>query len=104
MFEGREADGVEVLEDGEIRTYKAHREVILCAGALASPHLLMLSGIGDGNVLQRHGIKTVVHVPGVGRNLQDHFNVRIQAQCTPESSYNQDLNGWRKYWHGAITS
>lgn len=100
LFEGKEATGVEVLQQGEIQSHKARREVILCAGALASPHLLMLSGIGDGEALQRHGIKTLVHAPGVGRNLQDHFTIRIQALCTPQSSYNHDLNGWRKYWQG----
>ena len=100
LLNGREAEGVEVLEGREIRSYKARREVILCGGALASPQLLMLSGIGDGDALQRHGIKTEVHVPGVGHNLQEHFNVRIQALCTPQSSYNHELNGWRTYWQG----
>lgn len=100
LFVGRKATGVEVLESNEIRRYTARREVILCGGALASPHLLMLSGIGDGEALQRHGIKALVHAPGVGRNLQDHFSIRIRALCTPESSYNRDLKGWRKYWQG----
>ena len=100
LFDGREATGVEVLEGGQIRTYTALREVILCGGALASPHLLMLSGIGDGEALHNHGIQTLVHLPGVGRNLQDHCSIRIQAICTPQSSYNHDLTGWRKYWQG----
>lgn len=100
LIEGRQATGVEVLERGEIVSYKARKEVILCGGALASPHLLMLSGIGDGDALQSHGIQTLVHLPGVGRNLQDHCSIRLQAQCTPQSSYNKELNGWRKYWHG----
>lgn len=100
LFEGREATGVEVQESGQIRRYLTRREVVLCGGALASPQLLMLSGIGDGEALQRHGIQTLAHVPGVGRNLQDHFTARVQALCTPPSSYNSDLNGWRKYWQG----
>lgn len=100
LFDNRDATGVEVLENGAVHSYKARREVILSAGALASPHLLMLSGIGDGSALQRHGIQTLVHSPGVGQNLQDHFTTRIQALCTPDSSYNHDLNGWRKYWQG----
>jgi choline dehydrogenase len=100
LFSGNEATGVEVVQDGEIRSYQARREVILCGGALASPHLLMLSGIGDHEALQGHGIETLVHAPGVGRNLQDHCSIRVQALCTPESSYNHDLNGWRKYWQG----
>jgi choline dehydrogenase len=101
LCEGRQATGVEVLEGGEIHAFEASREVIVSGGALASPHLLMHSGIGDGATLQRYGIRTVAHTPGVGRNLQDHFNVRVQATCTRESSYNRSLNGWRKYWHGA---
>lgn len=100
LFDGIQASGVEVLEDGAIRNYLARREVIVSGGALASPQLLMLSGIGDGASLQRHGIQTRAHVPGVGRNLQDHFTVRVQAKCTYRSSYNHELNGWRKYWQG----
>lgn len=101
LFEGLDAVGVEVTEGGRPLRYAAAREVILCAGAVNSPHLLLLSGIGDGDDLHGHGIETVAHVPGVGRNLQDHFTVRFQALCTPESSYNHALTGWRKYWHGA---
>ena len=62
----------------------------------------MLSGVGDGNALQGHGIQTVAHSPGVGRNLQDHCSIRVQAMCTRQSSYNHDLNGWRKYWQGLL--
>jgi choline dehydrogenase len=75
--------------------------VILSAGALNSPQILMLSGIGDGRVLSSLGIKTSAHLPGVGKNLQDHFVVRIQAKSTPDSSYNRALHGWRKYLEGA---
>ncbi|WP_233213833.1 GMC family oxidoreductase [Pollutimonas nitritireducens] len=100
LFKDKEATGVEVLENGQVLAYQARQEVVMSAGALASPQLLMLSGIGDGEALQRHGIQTVMHTPGVGRNLQDHFTARLQALCTPESSYNADLNGWRKYMQG----
>jgi choline dehydrogenase len=101
LFEGRTATGVEVLQDGEVRTFAAAREVILSAGAMSSPHLLMLSGVGDGAALQRHGIETNVDLPGVGKNLQDHFSVRYQARSRPGSSYNHALRGWRKYLEGA---
>ncbi|QDL39841.1 FAD-dependent oxidoreductase [Rhodoferax sediminis] len=101
LMRGREATGVEVLHEGQVRSFAAAREVIVCAGALSSPQLLMLSGIGNGEVLQRHGISTVLHAPGVGQNLQDHFSVRVQFRTTRESSYNHDLIGWRKYWQGA---
>jgi len=101
LIENRRAIGVEVLQDNRLRTITAAREVILCAGALNSPQVLMLSGIGDGDALQRHGIAPVLHLPGVGRNLQDHFVARIQWASTPESSYNRALHGWRKYAEGA---
>ena len=100
LFDGREATGVEVVQGGVIRSYAATREVVICAGVLSSPHLLMLSGIGNGEMLQRYGIGTLMHAPGVGQNLQDHFVARVQVKTTPESSYNRDLLGWRKYWQG----
>jgi len=100
LFKGLDATGVEVLEDGEIHSYHARREVILCTGALGSPHLLMLSGIGPGEALRRCGIAILMDLPGVGRNLQDHFSARFQSLSTPESSYNGNLNGLRKYWQG----
>lgn len=101
LFSGVTASGIEVSLDGQVQRFEAAREVVLCAGALSSPHLLMLSGIGDSEQLRRHGIATVAHVPGVGKNLQDHFAVRVQAQTTPSGSYNQHLAGWRKYVEGA---
>ncbi len=101
LFNGVTATGIEAEIDGQIQRFQAAREVVLCAGALSSPHLLMLSGIGDGEQLRRHGIATVAHLPGVGQNLQDHFAVRMQARTTQEGSYNQHLAGWRKYAAGA---
>lgn len=101
VIENRVAVGVEVLQDGRMHTIAAAREVIVCAGALNSPQLLMLSGLGNGEALQTHGISPVLHLPGVGRNLQDHFVARIQWASTAESSYNRALHGWRKYMEGA---
>ncbi|CAG2153756.1 Alcohol dehydrogenase [acceptor] [Cupriavidus yeoncheonensis] len=101
LFAGVAATGIEAEIDGQIQRFHAAREVVLCAGALSSPHLLMLSGIGDAEQLRRHGIATVAHLPGVGKNLQDHFAVRVQARTTREGSYNQYLAGWRKYAAGA---
>ncbi|HEY7956957.1 MAG TPA: GMC family oxidoreductase, partial [Polyangia bacterium] len=74
--EGR-ASGVEYEVDGEVRAALAEREVILCAGALETPKLLMLSGIGPAAELAAHGIPLAVDLPGVGRNLMDHPNVSI---------------------------
>ena len=73
--------GVQVQIEGEVKTVLARKEIILCAGAIGSPHLLMLSGIGDGNELQAHGIKTKHNLPGVGKNLQDHLQVRPIYKC-----------------------
>lgn len=72
LFEGRRAVGVAVLRDGEVRQIAARGEVILAAGALQTPQLLMLSGIGDGYELGEFDIPVVRHLYGVGKNLQDH--------------------------------
>ncbi|GAA4487753.1 GMC family oxidoreductase N-terminal domain-containing protein [Rhodococcus olei] len=73
LFEGSVAVGVEYLQGGVRRTVRAAREVILCGGAVNSPQLLMLSGIGDKRQLERHGIEVRQHRPEVGRNLSDHL-------------------------------
>lgn len=78
--ETRHAVGVAYQHQGKLHTLKARREVILSAGALQSPQLLMLSGIGPGKHLQQHGITTQVDLPGVGQNLQDHLDVMIVHQ------------------------
>jgi choline dehydrogenase len=72
LFEGSRAVGIEYHRAGRVQTVRATREIILCGGAFASPHLLMLSGIGPADDLRRHGITVQVDLPGVGRNLQDH--------------------------------
>jgi choline dehydrogenase-like flavoprotein len=72
LFEGKRAVGVEYRQGKELRQIRARREVILSSGAFQTPHLLMLSGVGDSAALARHGIATVHDLPGVGQNLQDH--------------------------------
>lgn len=74
-LEGDRCLGVKVLVDGEPRVLTAERDVIVCAGALGSPALLMRSGIGSADELKAHDIPARVHLPGVGRNLQDHVLV-----------------------------
>lgn len=101
LLEDGEATGIEVLEQGARHRIGAAREVILSGGALASPQLLMLSGIGDGAALQRHGIATAVTSPEVGRNLQDHWFGSLAWRATAGSSYNHRLRGLRKYLEGA---
>ncbi|CAG2153763.1 GMC family oxidoreductase [Cupriavidus numazuensis] len=100
LLEDGEATGVEVQAQGQRRRIAAVREVILCGGALASPHLLMLSGIGDGASLHRHGIVPAVESPGVGRNLQDHWFGSFSWRATAGSSYNHRLRGAQKYVEG----
>jgi choline dehydrogenase-like flavoprotein len=72
LFEGRRAVGAEILIKGEKRIFRARREVILASGAFGSPQILMLSGVGDAEALKAQGIAPLHHLPGVGRNLQDH--------------------------------
>jgi choline dehydrogenase len=78
-MEGARAVGVEYVQAGRSAVAHASREVILCGGAINSPHLLMLSGIGPADELRAHGIKPVVDLPGAGRNLQDHASTGIDV-------------------------
>ncbi|KPF88882.1 GMC family oxidoreductase [Novosphingobium sp. AAP93] len=75
LFEGNRAVGIEYRRGGKLHQVRARREVILSGGAINSPQLLMLSGIGDGAALARHGISVQQHLPAVGKNLQDHLAV-----------------------------
>lgn len=72
LFDGPRCTGLELIHDGKVEQIRAEHEVLVCAGAFDSPKLLMLSGIGPAGELARHGIDTVVDLPGVGENLQDH--------------------------------
>jgi choline dehydrogenase len=82
LFSGKRADGVEYLEDGVPRQEQAAREVILCGGAINSPQLLLLSGVGPADHLRALGVPVVADVPGVGENLQDHLAVPVAYRCT----------------------
>ena len=90
LFEGTRAVGVEYLRDKSTQQARALREVVLSGGAVNTPQLLMLSGIGDGALLQRFGIAVVSDLKGVGRNLQDHLDCSIQYECSqPITLYSQ---------------
>jgi 4-pyridoxate dehydrogenase len=78
LFDGKRVVGLVYEQGGETCSVHAEREVILAAGAINSPQVLMLSGIGDPEELARHAIRTQVSLPGVGRNLRDHFTVAIE--------------------------
>lgn len=82
LCEGRRAVGVEYRQGGTLHQLRCTREVLLCAGALLSPQLLMLSGIGPGVQLQQHRIATVHDLPGVGQHLHDHPDV-VQVMDAP---------------------
>jgi len=91
-FDGKVATGVSIQHQGQARMLRAAREVILCAGTVGSPHLLMLSGIGDRQHLQAHGISTLAHVPGVGADLQDHVVAPLRFRTTSGVSLASSLS------------
>ena len=86
LLEKKRAVGVEFQHQGELKQLRANREVLLCAGALQSPQILMLSGIGPGADLQALGIEVVADLPGVGQNLQDHPSIGLSARDPSRSS------------------
>jgi choline dehydrogenase-like flavoprotein len=96
VTEGLRATGVEFIQSGRLQRLQAAREVLLCAGALQSPQVLMLSGIGPADELARHGIALVHELPGVGRHLHDHPDV-VQVVDAPHL---KDLFGlsWVGVW------
>ncbi|MGX4640954.1 GMC family oxidoreductase [Massilia sp. SYSU DXS3249] len=86
--------GVQFTGGGRAFTGIAHRETLLAAGAIGSPHLLQLSGIGPAEHLQRHGIRPIVEAPGVGENLQDHLQLRMVYKVTGVKTLNTSANHW----------
>ncbi|MCD1633286.1 choline dehydrogenase [Martelella mediterranea] len=88
LFDGRVAAGVRFRRNGAPVTVKARREVVLAAGSVKSPQLLMLSGLGDAEALSGHGIASVHHLPGVGKNLQDHYGGQITWKCNQPITMN----------------
>ena len=91
VLEGRRAVGVRYRRNGQLCEARAAREVVLAAGALQSPQLLQLSGIGPGELLARHGIEVKHHLPGVGLNLQDHLQIRLMYKVAKRITTNDDL-------------
>ncbi|SDY11565.1 choline dehydrogenase [Citreimonas salinaria] len=100
VFEDGRAIGVEVIRRGRTETLRAGREVILSAGAINSPKLLMLSGIGPAAHLAEHGVAPVADRAGVGRNLQDHLELYIQQAATQPISLSKYWNLFGKAWVG----
>lgn len=108
LFAGTRAVGVEWLREGVRVQATADAEVILSAGALQSPQLLQLSGIGRASLLASHGIPVVADLPGVGENLQDHYQARTIVRLRQRNSLNNDVRnpirladmGWQWLVHG----
>jgi choline dehydrogenase-like flavoprotein len=115
VLDGKRATEVVFRQNGALRRVKTHREIVLSAGAFNSPHLLMLSGIGDPAEIMRHGIAVRHALPGVGRNLQDHVDY-VQAWRTrsPVGTFGISARGlfdvargvgqWRRERKGLVTS
>jgi choline dehydrogenase-like flavoprotein len=93
ILEDGRATGAVYCQNGAERTIKARREVVLSAGAINTPQILMLSGIGDGADLQAKGIETVLHSPTVGKNLQDHLGLDYLYR-SKVPTLNQQLYPW----------
>ena len=100
LINQRRVSGVEIERRGQIMTVHAEREVILAAGSINSPKLLLLSGIGPAAQLAEHGIELQVDRPGVGQNLQDHLEVYIQQACLEPITLYRYWNFWGKAYAG----
>lgn len=99
VVDGRAATSVVVRHGGRIRTIATRTEIVLSAGAVNSPQVLMLSGIGPGEHLRQHGIPVEVDRPHVGRNLQDHMYVHWLHETLPGYSFNGETRGLRLLPH-----
>ena len=91
LLETGRAVGVEVSDEGQLRQIRAEREVILCGGAYNSPQLLMLSGIGPADELTPHGIRPIVDLRGVGKNLSEHPNCMMRFQAKQPVTFLKEL-------------
>jgi choline dehydrogenase len=94
LFDGKKAVGVEYKRKGKVQKVYAH-ETISCGGAINSPQLLQLSGVGNARELKKQGIEVVKDLPGVGENLQDHLEVYVQWACKKPITEYSSLSPWR---------
>lgn len=101
LVKDRKAVGVELIDDrGVVQVLKSKREVILSAGSFGSPQLLMLSGIGHQQELTEQGIKCIHHLPGVGKNLQDHLFCIVSALTKTQQAQNHHSPQWMQLKDG----
>jgi choline dehydrogenase len=113
QFDGARATGVEWQQQGQVYHARAQRETILCGGAIQSPQILQLSGVGPGALLQQHGVDVVADLPGVGSNLQDHYQIRVLVRMLDKRSLNNQVRNplalmnmgwqWLRHARGALT-
>jgi choline dehydrogenase len=104
-LEGSRCTGLDYLQNGHLVTATVLREVIVCAGAIETPRMLMLSGIGEAGELQKLGVKAKIDLPGVGKNLQDHPLVSIPFEARePLGRLTYNLGGSNLYWKSAPSS
>ena len=101
IVENGRAAGIEYMQDGRVHTVRAEKEVILAGGAINSPQVLMLSGIGPGDHLSKMGIDVVHDLPGVGQDLQDHPAIGIEYNYKGNSQFHKDLRLDRLTFHVA---
>ncbi|HUD50987.1 choline dehydrogenase [Parvibaculum sp.] len=100
LFEGKRAVGVEYVQDGQTKIAKANKEVVLSGGAVNSPQVLLLSGIGSGEYLRKFGIDVVADLPGVGQNLQDHLDCTVIYECKQPITLHSQMNPIRQLLTG----
>lgn len=100
LFDGKQAVGLRYRQNGRVVEARARREVILSAGAVNSPQLLQLSGIGPGALLAAKGVEVVHALDGVGRNLQDHLGLDYLYRSRVPTLNNQLYPWYGKLWHG----
>ncbi len=92
IVEGRRVSAIEIVHEGQVKILQAGREIVLSAGAVNSPHLLQLSGIGDPGLLAQHGVAVTHPSPGVGENLQDHLQLRMIFKVSGLPTLNRRAN------------
>jgi choline dehydrogenase-like flavoprotein len=96
LFNGKTASGVEYTQNGKTISVKATKEVLLCGGSFNSPQTLMLSGVGDKEELQSHGIGVVHDLPGVGKNLQEHVDACVLVKSKKKDGFSLTASGLMK--------
>lgn len=101
VFDDKTATGIQCEIRGTTKLFGAKSEVILCAGAIGSPQLLQVSGVGSSAALKAAGIEVVHDLPGVGENLQDHLEFNFQYRCKQPISLNSELGLFKKALIGA---